>query len=60
MYDRQVKITVQGYIALNAQHYLNRTSKNLGVLVQRTSEHFKIFLLLQKLVLFYDNGMFDL
>ena len=42
--DGQVKNTVQGYIFLNAQHYLDKTSKNLGVLVRRTSKHFQIFL----------------
>ena len=44
MSDGQVKKNaVPDYISLNAQRYL-ASGQNLGVLVRRTSEHFKKFL----------------
>ena len=55
MSDRQVKkYSARLYFFECPALFGNRTSKNLGVLVQRTSEHFKIFLPLTQIPLELD------
>ena len=49
MSDGQLKNSARLYFLECPVLFGNRTSKNLGVLVRRTSEHFKIFLPLEEL-----------
>ena len=50
MSDGQVKnYSISLYILECSALFCNRTSTNLGVLVRRTSEHFKIFLPLENI-----------